>query len=236
MTLILGTNPLGYGPRLWLGCCGLYFQPSEPLKLLLVVYLAAYLAGLDPFYLSRHRGSLLPLLAPTLLMTGLAMALLLAQRDLGTASIFIFLYVMVVYAATGDRRILIYGGLTLLLAGAAGYALFDVVRLRVDAWLNPWLDPSGRSYQIVQSLLAVANGGLIGRGPGLGNPTLVPISHADFIFAAIAEEHGLIGIMALLATLALLAVRGMRAASTHPTPTGDSWQPDWQPTWQVRAS
>ena len=216
MTLFLGTNPLGYGPRLWLGCCGLYFQPSEPLKLLLVVYLAAYLAGLDPFYLSKHRRSLLPLLAPTLLMTGLAMALLLAQRDLGTASIFIFLYVIVVYIATEDRHILIYGGLTLLLAGAAGYALFDVVRLRMDAWLNPWLDPSGRSYQIVQSLLAVANGGLTGRGPGLGNPTLVPISHSDFIFAAIAEEQGLIGIMALLATLTLLAVRGLRAALNAP--------------------
>ena len=212
LTLLLGTNPLGYGPRLWLGCCGLYFQPSEPLKLLLVVYLAAYLAGLDPFYLSKHRRSLLPLLAPTLLMTGLAMALLLAQQDLGTASIFIFLYVMVVYVATGDRRILIYGGLTLVLAGAAGYVLFDVVRLRVDAWLNPWLDPSGRSYQIVQSLLALASGGLIGRGPGLGNPTLVPISHSDFIFAAIAEEQGLIGATALLAILALLSVRGMRAA------------------------
>ena len=212
LTLFLGTNPLGYGPRLWLGCCGLYFQPSEPLKLLLVVYLAAYLAGMDPSFLTARRRSLLPLLAPTLLMTGLAMALLLAQRDLGTASIFIFLYVGVVFVASKDWRILLYGGLTLLLAGVAGYALFDVVRLRMDSWLNPWADPSGRSYQIVQSLLAVANGGLIGRGPGLGNPTLVPISHSDFIFAAIAEENGLIGALALLLLLALIAQRGLRIA------------------------
>ncbi len=74
---------------------------------------------------------------------------------------------------------------------------------RVDAWLNPWLDPSGRSYQIVQSLLAVANGGLIGRGPGLGSPGLVPIAQSDFIFSAISEESGLLGAFAILSLLAL---------------------------------
>jgi hypothetical protein len=102
--------------------------------------------------------------------------------------------------------------LGVILAGLAGYGLFDVVRIRVDAWLNPWLDPSGRSYQIVQSLLAVANGGLVGRGPGLGNPGLVPVAHSDSIFAAIAEEHGLAGVIGLLLLLALLAARGLRAA------------------------
>lgn len=216
MTLFLGTNPLGYGPRLWLGCCGLYFQPSEPLKLLLVIYLAAYLAGMQSSNISTARRSMLPWLGPTLLISGLVMALLLAQRDLGTASIFIFLYVMVVFIASADWRILLYGGLALIVAGVAGYALFDVVRLRVDAWLNPWIDPSGRSYQIVQSLLAVANGGLFGRGPGLGNPTLVPISHSDFIFAAISEETGLLGALAILLCLALLAQRSLRIALNAP--------------------
>lgn len=215
LTLFLGTNPLGYGPRLWLGCCGLYFQPSEPLKLLLIVYLAAYLAGMQLSFTTARR-SMLPWLGPTLLMTGLTMALLLAQRDLGTASIFIFLYVVVVFIASADWRILLYGGLTLILSGVAGYALFDVVRLRVDAWLNPWIDPSGRSYQIVQSLLAVANGGLFGRGAGLGNPTLVPISHSDFIFAAISEETGLLGALAILLFLAILAQRGLRIALNAP--------------------
>lgn len=216
LTLFMGTNPLGYGPRLWLGCCGLYFQPSEPLKLLLVIYLAAYLAGLQLPNITTARRSMLVWLGPTLLITGLTMALLLAQRDLGTASIFIFLYVTVVFIASRDWRILLYGGLVLILSGVAGYALFDVVRLRVDAWLNPWIDPSGRSYQIVQSLLAVANGGLFGRGPGLGNPTLVPISHSDFVFAAIAEETGLLGALALLLFLALLAQRGLRIALSAP--------------------
>jgi cell division protein FtsW (lipid II flippase) len=224
MTLILGTNPLGYGPRLWLGCCGVYFQPSEPLKLLLIIYLAAYLADRQSLLMEvearQNDGSistsLLPLLAPTLIMTGLALLILIVQRDLGTASIFIFLYTVITYLATGRKRILTVGAMTLLLSGVLGYMLFDVVRIRIDAWLNPWVDPSGRSYQIVQSLLAVANGGMIGRGPGLGNPNLVPIPHSDFIFAAIAEEHGLVGTIALTTILGLLAFRGLRITLAAP--------------------
>jgi cell division protein FtsW (lipid II flippase) len=213
LTLVIGTNPLGYGPRMWLGCCGIYLQPSEPLKLLLVVYLAAYLAERLPVLAPGIDGlaeqPLLPLLAPTMMMTGVALALLLVQRDLGTASIFIFLYTTIVYVTCGRKRILLSGAIILLLAGIAGTLLFEVVHLRIDAWLNPWLDPSGRSYQIVQSLLAVANGGLFGRGPGLGNPNLVPIPHSDFIFAAISEETGLVGGLGLLALVALLAERGL---------------------------
>jgi cell division protein FtsW (lipid II flippase) len=208
LTLVFGTNPAtGAYPRLWLGCCGVYFQPSEPLKLLLIVYLSAYLADRLPF-----TSRLLSLLAPTLLMTGMTLLLLFAQRDLGTASIFLLLFAAIVYVGTGRKRILAISALTLGLAGAGGYLLFDVVRLRIDAWLNPWLDPSGRSYQIVQSLFAVANGGLLGRGPGMGNPGLVPVPHSDFIFSAIVEETGLIGGIGLLLLLALLAVRGLRAA------------------------
>jgi cell division protein FtsW (lipid II flippase) len=216
LTLIFGTNPAGgANPQLWLGCCGIYFQPSEPLKLLLVVYLAAYLAGKQEL-VAPGSGRLLPLLAPTLIMTGLAMLLLVVQRDLGTASIFLFLYAAIVYIATHERRLLLAVGAVLALAGGVGYALFDVVRVRVDAWLNPWLDPSGRSYQIVQSLIAVANGGIVGRGPGLGNPGFVPIPHSDFIYAALAEELGLAGTLALLVLLGLLASRGLRAAMKAP--------------------
>jgi cell division protein FtsW (lipid II flippase) len=240
-TLVFGTHPMGTGPDLWLGCCGVYFQPSEPLKLLLVVYLAAYFADLGgqlSNFPSAGRGSRssqddaprkeaasgervlawldrpssLPLLIPTFVMTGLALLLLLAQRDLGTVSLFIFLYSVMVFVATGWRWVAPISGLGLVLAGVIGYQLFDVVRLRVDAWINPWLDPSGRSYQIVQSLLAVANGGLLGRGPGLGSPGVVPVAHSDFVYAAIAEESGLIGTIALVLVLGLLAQRGLRSA------------------------
>lgn len=221
MTLLLGTNPMGAGPRLWLGCCGFYMQPAEPLKLLLITYLAAYLSDRQlglAFTVKRSAASrfhwltLFPLLAPTLVMTGLAVLLLLVQRDMGTASIFLFLYAVIVYLATGDMRLFITGALTLVLAGLGGYFLYDVVRLRVDAWLNPWIDPSGGSYQIVQSLIAVANGGLLGRGPGMGSPGLVPVAHSDFIFVAITEETGLVGALALILILGLFTVRGMRSA------------------------
>lgn len=212
LTLALGRNPLGEGPRMWLGCCGVYFQPSEPLKLLLLVYLSAYLAALQPV----RRARILPALAPTLLMGGLASLLLVVQRDLGTASIFLFLYTVVVYVASGEWRILLAGALALLIAAVLGLQLFDVVRVRVDAWLNPWLDPSGRSYQIVQSLLSVANGGVFGRGPGMGSPTLTPVAHSDFIFAALSEEFGLAGALGMLALYALLVHRGLRIALRAP--------------------
>jgi cell division protein FtsW (lipid II flippase) len=220
LTLFLGVNPLGYGPKMWLGCCGIYLQPSEPLKLLLIVYLAAYLADrlFPPMEgkVSLKAKTLIPVLAPSLIMTGLALVLLVIQRDLGTASIFLFLYAVMVYIASGRRRIALIALATLLAASVAGFLLFDVVRVRFDAWLNPWLDPSGRSYQIVQSLLAIANGGLIGRGPGLGNPGLVPVPHSDFIFTAVFEEIGLVGAVGFIVLIALLVYAGLRSALRAP--------------------
>jgi cell division protein FtsW (lipid II flippase) len=206
-TFLFGTYPGGEGPHLWLGCCGVYLQPSEPLKLLLIVYLAAYLADRLPLSFTLPR-----LIVPTLILAGAALALLAIQRDLGTASLFILIYSIVVYLASQRRRMLLVSLFILLIAGAAGYGLFDVVRIRVDAWLNPWLDSSGRSYQIVQSLLAIASGGLVGRGPGLGSPGVVPVAHSDFIYASIVEETGLPGALGLLLLYGLLVGRGFRAA------------------------
>ncbi len=211
LTIILGTNPEGFGPRLWLGCCGVYLQPSEPLKLLLVVYLSAYLS--DRFLVKAR---FFPLLFPTLFVTGLALLLLLVQRDLGTASIFILIYTVILFMATGKWRVLLGTALTLALAGIIGYFFIGVVHERLLAWINPWADPSGNAYQIVQSLLAVANGGMIGRGPGLGSPTLVPVAQSDFIFTAIAEETGLLGTTALIITMCLILARGLRAALRAP--------------------
>src|SRR5512146_826889 len=126
LTLIFGTNPAGAGPRLWLGCCGLYLQPSEPLKLLLVAYLSAYLADRMPLRLR-----VFPMLVPTILVTGLALLLLVVQRDLGTASIFILLYSAVLFLATNRRRVLISTGLALALAGLTGYFFMPVIGINV---------------------------------------------------------------------------------------------------------
>ncbi|WKZ34303.1 MAG: FtsW/RodA/SpoVE family cell cycle protein [Anaerolineales bacterium] len=207
LTLLFGTNPLGFGPHLWLGCCGVYFQPSEPLKLLLVIYLAAYLADRASIRLFS-----LPLLIPTLAVTGLALLLLIVQRDLGTASIFIAIFTMIIFLATGRRRVLLSAVIFLVLALLLGYFFIDIIHIRVVGWINPWMDPSGNSYQIVQSVLAVANGGTIGRGIGIGSPLLVPVAISDFIYAAIAEETGLVGTMGLLAAIWVILARGMIAS------------------------
>lgn len=204
LTFILGVNPLGGGARLWLGCCGLYFQPSEFLKFLLIVYLSSYFAERVIYKLN-----FISLIVPTLLVIGLTLSILIFQRDLGTASIFFLLYATLLFFTTGNKKILIPTLLGISLAGSLGYLMFDVIRLRVTAWLNPWIDPSGRSFQIVQSLMAFASGGLFGRGPGVGNPGLVPVAISDFIFSAIGEEFGLVGSLIIISFFLVIAYRGL---------------------------
>jgi cell division protein FtsW (lipid II flippase) len=123
----------------------------------------------------------------------MALLLLIIQQDLGTATIFLLLYATIIYVATGDFRVIWLSIIGLLIAFVGGYRLFEIVQIRVEAWLNPFLDPSGNSYQIVQSLIAFANGEFFGRGLGIGYPDLVPVAHSDFIFTSIVEENGLLG-------------------------------------------
>jgi cell division protein FtsW (lipid II flippase) len=211
LTLIFGTSPSGVGPRLWLGAWNIYFQPSEPLKLILIAYLAAYFSDKLPYRLK-----IVHILYPTLILGGLMILLLAAQRDLGTASIFLALYAMIAYLATNRRRLIVISLLTLVVMGIAGYYFVNIVQIRVETWLYPWNDPQGGSYQVIQALIAIANGGVEGRGPGLGNPGLVPVAISDFIYAAIAEETGLIGTVGMLALFGILFARGIRAALHAP--------------------
>ncbi len=212
LTFFFGTYPAGEGPRLWLGFKGVYLQPSEPLKLLLIIYLAAYLADRLPFSFN-----LAQLLLPGLVLVVAALVILLAQRDLGTTSLFILLYFFMIYLTSGKRRVLLVGGILILLAGATGYFLFDIIRARVDSWINPWLDTAGRSYQIIQSMIAIGAGGVFGNGPGLGNPGVIPVAISDFIFSAVAEETGLLGSLGMVALLVLLTARAWLIALRAPT-------------------
>lgn len=212
-TLLLGVNPSGFGARLWLQVGGIYFQPSELLKLLLLVFLAAYMAD-RRHHLINARAYLGPIplphpayIGPMLLMWGFSLVLLVWQRDLGAALLFFATFLALLYAATGQTRYLWTGLLLLAAAGVIGYLLFDVVRIRVDGFLDPWLDPSGRSFQIVQSLLAFASGSIFGEGLGQGLPTAIPVVHTDFVYAAIGEEYGLLGALGVLLLFALLVSR-----------------------------
>lgn len=211
IALVFGTSPSGTGPRLWLSFGEVFFQPSEPLRLLLLAYLAAYYARHMPFSWQGIR-NILPTIAPLFLVGGLAIGLLIAQRDLGTAVLFLGMLSLLFFLASERWQILPLTALLILLSGFLGYELFDVVQVRIDAWINPWLDPLGGSFQIIQSLISFAAGGILGSGPGMGSPGFVPAAHTDFIFTAISEEWGLIGSVSLIAMYAILIQRSMRIA------------------------
>lgn len=214
LTLILGTNPSGGESRLWLGCCGQYLQPSEPLRILLIAYLASFLADrMMPGSDEPGRFGLRSVLIPLLVVWGMAVALLAAQRDLGAGSLFLALLVVLLYLTFERWEVLAVGFVLLVAAGLAAGVLSPVVLSRVETWLNPWDDPLTSSYQALQALFALAAGGTVGIGPGLGEPGLVPAVHTDYIFAAMSEEWGLAGGLGVLALLAIIVARGLRAAT-----------------------
>jgi cell division protein FtsW (lipid II flippase) len=221
-TIILGRNPSGLvgAPQLWLGIGSVFFQPSEALKIILVAFLASYLAEQYPAVRSQvlRPGwvNLSPrIFGPIVLMWGVCLVILVWQRDLGTAILFFTVFMLLLYVASGQGFILGSGFVLVVLAGIAGYFAFPVVRLRVDIWLNPWPEADGRAYQIVQSLLAFAAGGIFGQGVAQGSPTYIPVVHSDFAFSAVAEEWGLLGIITVIICLALIITRGFQTAVTH---------------------
>lgn len=221
-TIMFGTHPSGIAgaPALWLWLGGLFVQPSEPLKIILVVFLASYLSeqftitGSETARYSASPG--LRALAPVLLMWGLSLVVLVWQRDLGTAALFFLVFLTLLYVASGRALVVVGGAALALVAGAAAYGLFSVVQIRVDAWVNPWPQADGSAYQLVQSLMAFAAGGIFGQGIGTGLPTAIPVIHSDFIFAALAEEWGLVGVITAIVVVAVLCARGLRAAVSLP--------------------
>jgi cell division protein FtsW (lipid II flippase) len=203
--------------RLWLGYGGLYFQPSEIMKVLTVIFFASYLAerrqliAHAPLRLGPLTLPPLPYLGPLLAMWAVSMGLLIWQRDLGAALLFFLVFLALLYAATGFRYVVV--GLFLLVVGAVlAYSLFDHVQLRTRIWLDPWPYADDDAYQIVQALAAFAAGGLGGSGLGFGYPEYVPAVHTDFVLAALGEEMGLIGSLAVVGLYLLLIHRSFRIA------------------------
>jgi cell division protein FtsW (lipid II flippase) len=218
-TLVFGVNPSGFGLRLWLGAFGIYFQPVELLKLLMIAFLASYLAERkellvgEGIRIGRWRLPPLAYVGPMVAMFGLAMILLASQQDLGAAMLFFFTFLAMLHLATGQWGYVAAGLVLFCAVGVTGYYLSDKVALRIDGWLNPWPEAADRAFQIVQSLLALGSGGVFGRGLGLGNPTYIPAVHTDFVFAALAEEFGLLGVLGIIALYTVLMMRGFRAAA-----------------------
>jgi len=195
LTFFFGAYPGGTGPKLWLGFNGVFFQPSEFLKIILIVYLASYFSEKQSGFFD-----FIYTIIPTTVLVFASLAIIIGQRDLGTALIFITIYIFMVYFAFGKKHTLIFGGFLLGLSAVVGYILSDLIRIRFQSWILPWgATTQSSSYQIVQSIISLAAGGLFGTGIGLGYPNLVPITHSDFISTAIGEEAGLIGSIGFIA-------------------------------------
>jgi peptidoglycan glycosyltransferase len=211
------------GSRLWLRIGGLSIQPGELAKILIVLFLAAYLAE-NREMLSISTRRILGVrvteprtLGPLLLMWALSLLVLVAEKDLGSSLIFYAIFLTMLYTATG-RPAYVVTGLVLFAAGAVGaYYAFGHVRLRVDIWLHPFADAAGRGYQLVQSMFAFAAGGLTGVGLGSGIPTRIPFVSTDFIFSAIGEELGLLGGAAIVLCFLVFAIRGLATAARAKT-------------------
>jgi cell division protein FtsW (lipid II flippase) len=206
-----------HGARIWIRLGPMSFQPGEVAKVCLVVFFAGYLVlHRDALALAGRRfaGVDFPRgrdLGPILAMWLVSLGVLVFQRDLGSSLLFFGLFLVMLYVAT-ERPGWLVVGVVLFAAGSyVSYLFFEHVQLRVDAWLHPF-DPASNAYQIVQGMYGMAWGGLVGRGLGQGDPSLIPFSYSDFIVASIGEELGLTGVMALLVLYGIIVERGLRTA------------------------
>jgi cell division protein FtsW (lipid II flippase) len=222
-TLVFGVNPSGFGARLWLPLPGFdfFFQPSELLKLLLVVYLATYLADRRSLMDERRYGFLRlwpAALGPMALMFGLALILLAWQQDLGAALLFYLTFLAMLYLTWGRAWHVGLGVLLFVPIVVGGALLSSRVALRVSIWLDPWgPEQADRAFQILQSLFALGAGGVFGEGLGQGRPTLIPAVHTDFVYAAVVDEFGALGALALLGLMAFLVQRALNLAQRSPS-------------------
>ena len=206
------------GARLWISLGPLNFQPGEAAKVLLVVFLAAYLVEkrellavgtkrLGPVSLPdpKHLG-------PLLLAWGFSILVMVQEKDLGSSLLFFAVFLAMVYMATGRASYLGVGAVMFAAGAVFAYTVFGHVQDRVTTWLDPWPTSEGRGFQLVQALFAFGSGGFAGTGLGLGSPGKIPNAPTDFVFAAIGEELGLLGTTAVLALYILLVGVGFRIA------------------------
>ncbi len=210
------------GSRLWIqldvGFTTLQFQPAELAKLGLVSYMAAYLADHQRGLREAHR-QLGPLripeprqLVPLVVTWGVSVVVLLSQRDLGASLLLFAGFVLLLYAATGTAGYLAIGGVMAAVGAVVAYASFDHVQRRVVAWLSPFEHYQDEGFQIAQGVFALGTGSLTGSGPGLGRPDLIPNAETDFIFAAVGEEIGFAGTVAVIALYSMVIAVGLGIA------------------------
>lgn len=213
LVLIPGVGLMRGGARSWLGIGAFSIQPSEFIKICMIVFLAKYLSEHQKQIVHFTKG-----LLPALLLVFFAFGLIMLQPDLGTGTVMVGASLVMIYIA--GARVLHLASLAMLgVIGFAGLVIAAPYRMaRITAFLDPWQDPLGAGYQIIQSLYAIGPGGLMGLGLGMSRQKFyyLPEPQTDFIFAILAEELGFIGGTTVLLLFALLLWRGMRVAITAP--------------------
>jgi cell division protein FtsW (lipid II flippase) len=212
------------GATIWVEIGSMTFQPGEVAKIALAIFFAGYLMTARDTLRSVGttwlgvRWPRIRDLGPLLIIWVLAMGVLVFQRDLGTSLLYFGLFLAMLYMATNRVLWLVIGGSLFALGATVAASQLSYVQGRVDGWLdsfNPqFYDATGGSYQLVQGMFGMAEGGFIGSGLGQGQPNVVPLANSDFIVAALGEELGLFGIFGLLALYLLLVSRGLRVGFT----------------------
>jgi cell division protein FtsW (lipid II flippase) len=206
------------GARIWISVGGFSFQPGEAAKLLLAVFFAAYLVEKRELLALASWPRRFPILpdpkhlGPVLVAWGIAVVIITFERDLGTALLFFTLFIVLLWVATGRVAYLLVGFGMFAAAAFVSWTAFSHVQTRVTAWLDPFSDPQDAGYQVLQGSYALADGGLVGTGLGLGIGE-VPEAENDFIFAVIGQELGLLGATAVLISFLLLIGSGLRVAA-----------------------
>lgn len=215
VTFFFGT-PIN-GAKLWISVGPVQVQPSEIIKIGLVLFLASYLDEHRTMINSVWRvGPLrlppIPYLLPMVLMWAVSLLVLVVENDLGSAMLLFGVFLIMVYVGTGRSFYVLAGLFAFAAACLVALSLFSRIGIRVQNWLDPWRDPVDSGYQQIQSDYAIAGGGLLGAGLGNGQAWRIPAVETDFIFSAIAEELGLLGTVAILALFGALVARGFSIA------------------------
>lgn len=206
------------GAKIWIRLPGFSIQPAEFSKILLLIFFAGVLVAKRHLFTSAGKhflGMDLPRprdLAPLLAAWIISVGVMVFEKDLGTSLLLYASFLVMVYIAT-ERLSWVVIGLGLFAAGSVmAYHLFGHVRDRVQTWMDPFADPEGAGYQVVQSQFSFATGGVFGTGLGNGQPGTVPAASTDFIIAVVGEELGLVGLAGVLMLYTIVIVRGLRTA------------------------
>jgi peptidoglycan glycosyltransferase len=206
------------GARLWVRIGSVTFQPGELAKIALAVFFASYLVEKQPLLaMGTHKvaGVWLPNVrhfGPIVLAWGFSLVVMFWEKDLGSSLLFFALFIVLLWVATARNAYLGIGAVLFAAGAMIAYNVFDHVRTRVHILADPWSVASGAGYQTVQALFAFAAGGFAGANIGQGSPQRIPAVSTDFIFAAIGEELGLLGTVAVLVAFLLMVGTGLRIA------------------------